>query len=162
MPTSTTTKAKARDAKAQSALRRVVRNGLRVERQVSALTDDCAARSSGEVEEFLRENPCDSVLRVHLEVLGNEGDPAVAAVVWVDMPDSDSAEKLHELVESPEAEGSLELDWKQEDAGSRDGHIREEHVATARDDTVVVIAEVEPLDPSSRGDWSDVAEQLVL
>ena len=77
------------------------------------------------------------------------------------MPNSESAEKLHELVEDPDNEGSLELDWTQEDAGSRDGHVRKEHVATARDDTVVVIAKVEPLDPSSRTDWSDTADQMV-
>jgi hypothetical protein len=90
------------------------------------------------------------------------GESALAAIVWVDMPNSESAEELHDLVENPDNEGSLELDWTQEDAGSADVHIRKEHVATARDDTVVVIAKVEPLDPSSRTDWSDIADQMVL
>ena len=162
LPTSTTTKAKARDVKAQSALRRVVRDGLRIERQVSALTDDCAAQSSGDVEEFLRENPCESMLRVHLEIHDDDDDTALAAIAWVDMPNSESAEELHDLVENPDNEGSLELDWTQEDAGSGDVHPRKEHVATARDDTVVVIAKVEPLDPSSRTDWSDIADQMLL
>ena len=161
-PTSTTAKAKSRDIKAQSALRRVVRDGLRIERQVSALTDDCAAQSSGDVEELLRENPCESMLRVHLEVHNDGGEAALAAIVWVDMSNSESAEKLYELVENPDREGSLELDWTQEDAGSRDGRVRKEHVATACDDTVVVIAKVEPLDPSSPTDWSDIADEMVL
>jgi hypothetical protein len=80
LPTSNTAKAKARDAEAQSTLRRVVRTGLRIERQVSAVTDDCAEQSSGDVEEFLRENPCDSLLRVHFEMHDDEDCSAFAAV----------------------------------------------------------------------------------
>jgi hypothetical protein len=78
------------------------------------------------------------------------------------LPDAESAERLPALVENPKTEGIVELDWTQEYADSRHVRIRKKHTATARDDTVVVIAEVEPLSRSPQTDWSDIAEQMVL
>ena len=55
-----------------------------------------------DVEEFLRENPCESMLRVHLEIHDDDDDTVLAAIAWVDMPNSESAEELHDLVENPD------------------------------------------------------------
>jgi hypothetical protein len=68
---------------------------------------------------------------------------------------------VHELVKNSDTGSSLVLNGEQQHSRSHEVHVGEEHTATARDDTVVVIAKVEPLGSSGKTDWSEIAAEMV-
>ncbi len=129
--------AKAKDRSAARVVLRLEQRGLEVQqRQVSAGTD-CAARSYGQVQVFFRQQPCTNLFRALFDVRDAQGDTAVVAVAWVDMPDASQAGQFQRLVDESGTGNVAELPAN----GVR---FTGEHYVSTREDVTVVNAQAEP------------------
>ncbi|WP_156067350.1 hypothetical protein [Pseudonocardia halophobica] len=127
---------------------RLVGQGVRVTATVTDDSADCVANSYGQIQDFFRGTPCAALHRAHFELRDQDGDAAVVAVSWVEMPDESSARALEQLLDSSGTGNVTELSRER----GRYGTVRYtgDAYASRRDGHVVVNAQAEPV---ARG-WS--------
>lgn len=131
---------KARDHSTARTTARLIREGLKVrERDVDASTD-CVTHSYGQVQDFFRAYPCTALFRALLEVHDNHGAVALVAVAWVDMPETDQALKLQQLMDRYGTGNITEL--SRETGGQR---FSGKYYRSAREDDTVVNVQAEPV-----------------
>ncbi len=122
---------------------RLERKGLRVTSRLTSDDDDCAAHSYGEVQAFLRHQPCAALFRALIEVRDNRRNVVLVAIAWVEMPAPSEARQLKELVDADGTGNVTELSrehWRYR-------HVRftGEYYESVRDDTTVVNVQAQPV-----------------
>lgn len=127
---------------------RIVGQGVRVSATVTDDSADCVANSYGQIQDFFRATPCAALHRAHFDLRDQDGDAAVVAVSWVEMPDEASARALEQLLDTSGTGNVTELSRER----GRYGTVRYtgDAYASRRDGAVVVNAQAEPV---ARG-WS--------
>lgn len=127
---------------------RIVGQGVRLTATVTDDSADCVSNSYGQIQDFFRGTPCAALHRAHFELRDQDGDAAVVAVSWVEMPDESSARALEQLLDTSGTGNVTELSRER----GRYGTVRYtgEAYASRRDGAVVVNAQAEPV---GRG-WS--------
>lgn len=136
-------KAKARDRNPADTVRRLERQGLRVEARADSDEGDCASHSYGQVQEFFRTHPCTALFRVLLEVRDARRNVVLVAVAWVDMPDVEQAHQFQRLVDRDGTGNIREL--SRESGRYQDVRFTGEYYESVRDDTTVVNAQAQPV-----------------
>lgn len=122
---------------------RIVGQGVRVTATVTDDSADCVANSYGRIQDFFRGTPCAALHRAHFELRDQDGDAAVVAVSWVEMPDESSARALEQLLDTSGTGNVTELSRER----GRYGTVRYtgDAYASRRDGPVVVNAQAEPV-----------------
>nr|WP_062395931.1 hypothetical protein [Pseudonocardia sp. AL041005-10] len=131
------TSVKAKDRSFARTVTKLERHGRTVRRLDEAFDQDCARQSYGQVQDYLRANPCEGLGRALFEVT-EDGITVVVAVAVVDMPDETDARELHRLVDTHGTGNTTEL------RGTRRVTWTGEQYASGRHDTTVVNAQAEP------------------
>jgi hypothetical protein len=155
--TSARSSAQIRDREARAVAQRLVRSGFRIDDEMSADGDDCAAHSYGQVQEFFEKHPCRALYRTLFEVRDRRGGLLLVAVARVDMPDPESARAFRELVDTYGTGNITELN--RERGGYRHRNIRftGKRYASSRTGNTVINAQAEPVGRVAVVGW--VAEQ---
>jgi hypothetical protein len=122
---------------------RIVGLGVRVTATVTDDPTDCVATSYGRIQDFFRATPCAALHRAHFELRDRDGDAAVVAVSWVEMPDESSAGALEQLLNSSGTGNLTEL--SRERGRYRTVRFTGDAYASRRDGPVVVNAQAEPV-----------------
>jgi hypothetical protein len=125
-----------RDRSSRSVVGRLKRVGLRIRTRIELGDDDCAAHSYGEVQRWLRSNPCTALYRSLLEVADRRGGLVLIGVAWVDMPSDAQAVELQRILDQPDAGNVTELN--RERGRYRNVRFTGEHYASQRDGTTVI------------------------
>jgi hypothetical protein len=117
--------------------------GIRLNDPLTDDADDCVEHSYGQVREFFRGNPCVGLHRALFELRDRNGDVALLAVSWVDMPDESSSRSLHQLLDRDGTGNVTEL--SRERGRYRSVRFTGDFYASYRDGTVVVNAQAQPV-----------------
>jgi hypothetical protein len=102
---------------------RIVRSGYSYKDLVISYDTNCAAHSSGKVQEFFQSNPCKWLARAYVVVQkkGSEGSILVD-FIWVDMPTTAQADECQQLMETPGAGSVTEL-AREDDSPYKDAYL---------------------------------------
>jgi hypothetical protein len=98
------------------------------------------AHSYGQAQIFFRAHPCTALFRALLEVRDGRSYVALVAVAWVDMPSTEDARRLQQLVDRDGTGNVTEL--SRERGGQR---FSGDYYRSARDDTTFVNVQAEPV-----------------
>ncbi|MFP5021730.1 hypothetical protein [Pseudonocardia phyllosphaerae] len=130
----------ARDRQQSALVRRLARDARVVRRLDASAGTDCAAVSYGRARTFFRTHPCESVVRLLVEV--REGAArAYVAVAVVEMPTTDDAEAWQSLVDTHGTGNIREL------RTPRPVHWTGRWYRSDRDGRIVTNAQAEPVVP---------------
>jgi len=139
---------------------RLRQRGFRVSFQSTADNKDCAAHAYGQVREFLREHPCVTLHRALLQVADRRVGVVLVAMAWVQMPDAGEAAALQSLVDRPGSGNITEL--SRERGQYRNVRFTDQGYPSARDDTVVITVQIQPLAPRIPGKvLNDIARVII-
>lgn len=122
---------------------RLAGQGIRLRARLTDDDGDCAAHAYGQVEAFLRANPCVGLHRALFELRDRNGDVVLLAIAWVEMPDESSARELHRLLDSDGSGNVTEL--SRERGRYRTVRYTGDFYASRRDGTVVGNAQAQPV-----------------
>lgn len=129
----------------------MVANGFQFT-QASARADaDCASNAYGEVADFFRDTPCSSLRRMLLTTSA-EGRPVVVSVSTVTMPDERSAAALKKLADTNGTGNVSDLLRAGVRVPSAPESFTNASYASSHDGDIVVIVEVDYVDPAQRSD----------
>jgi len=102
----------------------------------------CGEHSYGQVQQYLRANPCRSLFRVLLDAHDNENHQMLVALSWTQMPDPATTEALYQLAHRDGTGNITEL--SRELPAYSGVNFTGNHYASRVDGATVVIAEAEP------------------
>ncbi|WP_181778859.1 hypothetical protein [Pseudonocardia pini] len=128
---------KAKDRSFAKVVTRLEKQGRAIRRLDEAFDQDCARQSYGQVQDYLRANPCEGLGRALFEIT-EAGITVVVAVAVVDMADENDARELHRLLDTHGTGNITEL------RGTRRVTWTGEQYASGRHETTVVNAQAEP------------------
>lgn len=128
---------------------RIVARGVQVRARITDDSDDCADHAYGQVQEFLRENPCVGMHRALFELRDAKGDVVLIAVSWVDMGDESTARELHRLVDGSGTGNITEL--SRERGRYRSVRFTGDIYESRREGTVVSNAQAQPVGRGATG-----------
>ncbi|MDN5747604.1 MAG: hypothetical protein L0H64_03665, partial [Pseudonocardia sp.] len=148
--------ARVNDRNSQAVQARLVAQGVRINARATDDSDNCVEHSHGQVQDYLRANPCVALHRSLFELRDRNGDVVLIAVAWVDMGDEATAREFHRLVDGSGTGNIVEL--SRERGRYRSVRFTGDFYASNRDGTVVVNAQAQPV---ARG-WAGVALTAVV
>lgn len=141
----------------QGMKQRLESRGLHVEQRSTSSEDGCVDHSYGEVREYFQDHPCHAVTRAWYKVCDDDDNTAIVSVAWVEMPDSEDADALQELMDRHGSGNITELSRNDEPYG--DVRYSGKYQESGRDNDTYFTVQAQPIGDSEGAD--EVAQRSV-
>jgi hypothetical protein len=119
----------------------------------------CARYSSGQVRQFFARTPCRSLERALL-VVGTDADSIAISVAWVQMPTTSTAARLKQTLDQGGPAGIHPVSGRTLKLG--DIRFTRRHYSSQQSETMVVIAEAEPIRGHPAATLLDAAAEVAV